>query len=818
MIELGSGGSQAQPLGPRLEPEVHLPLEPVSYAIGSEPIEIAGLSAALRGHLRLIASVTIVAAVVTWIHLHLTPPTYRANAVVRLVDTRQAIAGSFDNPVSKPLGGALIDPIQSEIELLLSRSIASKVVAKHPVGLQVIAGNAISGLLQDVSLAAEAEPDTFSLQFDAQGFAVQSRFGRERVEYGAPATAGALQFTVKSAPLSHETTLIVLGREVAIERLRNNLFAKARDATNVVDVSYTGRDPILARQIVNAVITVFQESNAAMARDQSRRRRIFVGEQLRQTDSLLVSAQNRLSAYRSRNRFNSSSDVVGARLTALLNSDQQLQELRAQREVLRALLDSLAVRNPPRHQKVLAALMALPSIAQNELVQQLFRELVQYERTRDSLTTGQWSTAPTNPDLVRLEGLIATTQAKLLVAVHGQIQSLDAQISSLGDLLGQSSRELRRLPAMMAGEDRLRDQARSAALLANELRDEYQSARISEAIEAGDVEIIDFAAAPTIPVGPGRGMQLLAGSLVGLLLGITVALLRERANTAIGCGSDLQRVLQVPRLAVIPPLNTKPSGTLKTIGRFIVAMPWSRAIKRRQESRAAEALIAISSSSSVGAEAFRFLRTSLVFSQSIHALRIIVVTSPSPKDGKTTTAANLAVAFAQHGQRVLLIDCDLRRPRLHMIFHVSREPGLADVVLGRAEIRDALRATAVNGLDLLSAGVRLPNPADVLSEPRLHEVLATLAKQYDLLVLDTAPVHVATDATVLGRVSDGVLLVIRAGKTERAAAMNAVSRLSRSGVRVIGAVMNDADGRRGQSSEEYSATDSYDIYNDVTTS
>jgi len=149
---------------------------------------------------------------------------------------------------------------------------------------------------------------------------------------------------------------------------------------------------------------------------------------------------------------------------------------------------------------------------------------------------------------------------------------------------------------------------------------------------------------------------------------------------------------------------------------------------------------------------------------------------------------------------------------------MRREPGLADVALGRVDLPEALRATMVDRLDLLSAGVQLPNPSDALRKPVLQRMFATLGNEYDLLIVDSAPVHVATDATVLGRLSDGVLLVIRAGRTERAAAVNAVNRLWRSGVHIIGAVLNDPDGRAVQALEDYGAAESsYDVRNDSTT-
>jgi len=613
-----------------------------------------------------------------------------------------------------------------------------------------------------------------------------------------------LQFTVATQPDRTTAALEIRGQGAAIDTLLNNLLAKAREATDVVDVAYTSPDPLMAKQIADAVVTVFEASDAATARDASQRRRVFIGEQLRQTDSLLLAAQNELSAYRSRNQVNASSNVVAARLTGLLDRDMQRQDLTAQREILRSLLDSLAIADTVGRQRTLRALVASPTIAANVVVQDLFTQLFGYEIQRDNLTTGRWSSTLTSPDVVRLDSLIATTQSKLTSAVESQITSLDAQIAALGGLLNENSRELDRLPAVVAGEARLQDQVRSMDVLANELREEYQSARISEAVEAGDVEIIDFATVPGVPMGPGRRWQLLAGTLVGLVLGVTLALIRERMRTVMTRAAEMQQVLQIPHFAVIPPIAGAivPNAHVR-IGRLLIPVPFSRAMRRHRRTGKAEALITVADSDSSGAEAFRLLRTNILFSQSVRKLRTIVVTSASAKDGKTTTAANLAVTFAQHGTRVLLLDADLRRARLHTVFDVSREPGLTDVVLGRSTMREAVRPTLVDGLSFLPAGVLLPNPSEFLGGEPLHEVLQDLAAEYDLLVLDTAPVFAASDSTILGRLADGALFVIRAGKTERTEAVDALNRLMRGGVHVIGGVMNDPDDRVSQATSYY---------------
>jgi polysaccharide biosynthesis transport protein len=215
--------------------------------------------------------------------------------------------------------------------------------------------------------------------------------------------------------------------------------------------------------------------------------------------------------------------------------------------------------------------------------------------------------------------------------------------------------------------------------------------------------------------------------------------------------------------------------------------------RNRRERAKGETLVTLSDFGSISAEAFRTLRTNLIFSQSIQTLRTMVVTSPSPQDGKTTTSANLAVTFAQQGMRVLLIDCDMRKARLHNMFQVPREPGFSQLLARQATVKDVTRETAVENLFLIPAGVLPANPSELVGSAIARAMIESLAKEYDIVIIDTPPVHVAAEALILGSMANGVLMVLRAGYSERGAALEAIQRLNNVGAHVLGAVLNDPD-------------------------
>lgn len=202
-------------------------------------------------------------------------------------------------------------------------------------------------------------------------------------------------------------------------------------------------------------------------------------------------------------------------------------------------------------------------------------------------------------------------------------------------------------------------------------------------------------------------------------------------------------------------------------------------------------LITLTDPRSPVSEAYRTLRTNLSFSGLDEPIRTLVVTSPAPDEGKSTTIANLAVTMAQGGRKTILVDCDLRRPTLHTFFDLKPEPGLTDLLL-EENGQPALQPTMVDGLQLLSSGPLPPNPADLLGSHKIDQIIATLSKRADIVLFDAPPVIAVTDATVLGSKVDGVLLVINAGKTRREHAERAKEMLEKANVRIVGAALTNA--------------------------
>jgi non-specific protein-tyrosine kinase len=204
------------------------------------------------------------------------------------------------------------------------------------------------------------------------------------------------------------------------------------------------------------------------------------------------------------------------------------------------------------------------------------------------------------------------------------------------------------------------------------------------------------------------------------------------------------------------------------------------------------ALVTLRDPSSMAAEAYRTLRTNIQFSSLDKPIQTLLATSTAPDEGKSTTLANLAVTIAQAEQRVILVDCDLRRPSVHTLFDVPNEQGLTTTILAQVEGPLPLQATSVPGLSLLTSGPLPPRPADLLGSRRMEQLIARLRNEADIVLFDTPPVVAVTDAAVLATRVDGVLLVLQAGQTRRDRAREARQKLEKVKANIIGVVLNNA--------------------------
>jgi capsular exopolysaccharide synthesis family protein len=347
--------------------------------------------------------------------------------------------------------------------------------------------------------------------------------------------------------------------------------------------------------------------------------------------------------------------------------------------------------------------------------------------------------------------------------------------------------ELRQIPEQQLQLARLRRQATATEELYTALTGRLKEAEILAALDDPTVRVIDPAIQPRRPVRPNAPLSLLIALFAGVFLGVGGAVMREQMDDTVRSRDQLQLVGRVPVLGSIPRLTLQtPNGQ-----RFAAFRP----VRPITNGRSQPAALMSDMVPGV-AEAYRSLRTNITFARLNHAPRVMVLTSPGPGDGKSTTASNLAITMSQQGHRCLLIDADLRRGRLHENFGIVRDPGLSNVLLGQVTLDDVVYKDPNGGPSVLPTGTLPPNPAELLGSERMAALLAETAKAYDMIVIDAPPLNLVTDAAVLSRHADGVLVVARAGVTQQGALTYTFAQLAAVNAPVLGTILNDADPQR----------------------
>ena len=766
-----------------------LSVRPPSADPEGSPIDVMGLLIALRRRWWLILLCIIIGGIVALLVDRYQPRDLTATSVVQLRDSRSDLAGDLVKNSSNrapPSYAAL-----TEVEIIKSRAVAYAVVDSEPLGLRVNAGGFSNSVLSDVFVDTGVNKRKIPVSFTAQGF----RVGSDRAvltPYGTPVSWAGVHFTVSTQPSDVvEGNVYVRSRDRTVDRMLFYLEATPRNQTNIIDIAYSSTDGGTATRVVNRVAKVYQALDTWRAQQKLHRRRMFVEDQLARTDAQLAEADRALSTFRNRQQAYSSQDKFRAQQTALVTLDSRREELDGDRKMVRSLLKKVETGDVAARQSALSMLATTPEVSERSPIPDLYHKLTEYQRGRTELTSGPAGKAATNPQVQRFDTLIAGTQADLLSATRSYLALIDARVDALDEVRTKNAGTLEQLPAAEAAETRLQQNTEALREQAASLRAEDQQARIAEAAELGQVEIVDLAVQAT-GLQPKTARLIGFSLLIAFLVGCGLALLLEAADRTVKRRDDIETLLQVPVLATIPRITTNGSGN----GHKSLAGLNNR--KSRETSRRRKvALTAIIQSPAVGAEAFRHLRANLLYSRAGRSARRILITSPTEGDGKTSIASNLAITLACHNYRVLLVDCDVYG-KLHTIFQTPASPGLSEVILDQIHPTDAFRQTGIPGLCLMTAGKPPQLATGVVGSNRMEALLRDMTQEFDLVVLDCSPILALTDSTVLSVDSDVVLLVIRAGHTAASAAVEAMRQLETVGARVAGVVLNDPDDRARQ--------------------
>ncbi len=349
-------------------------------------------------------------------------------------------------------------------------------------------------------------------------------------------------------------------------------------------------------------------------------------------------------------------------------------------------------------------------------------------------------------------------------AKRGRLNELKQEVENL-DQLGKSYFEIK---------DRVQSTNEFYKLVLSRAKELNINSNYEDTNQSSTIDILQRAEKPRQPVNPGLLLKLLLGIFLGLFLGTSIVLIIDGLDNTVKLESDVERLTTKPILGHLPKVDPSIMEQFGSIDTMVHIAPKSSF-----------------------AEGVRTLRTNLMFMSADNPPQYILVTSPGPGEGKTLISTNMGIAMAQSGLRTLIIDGDMRRPRLHKALKIENQKGLADVLLKTHESEDVIRPTNIENLSMISCGTIPPNPSELLHTPRFREMMDGLKGQFDRIIFDSPPLGAVSDALVLSTTADAVLLILKFGKTRRDLLHRSINQLEGLGAPFLGCVLNDITASAG---------------------
>lgn len=579
--------------------------------------------------------------------------------------------------------------------------------------------------------------------------------------------------------------------EATVSRIRRSLVAKYPEQNRIVYVVVRDSSPQLAAEIANAhVATYLAYAKGLLLVDNTQTSKALTVEydqaaqKLQESEATLFAFQkdNELLAVPLEDRQN----LVAANITAYT---AKLNDARIRRIEYGSKLERM---------KKVSELDVLESPILMMGDKSSFDALrAQYYAERNTLVQLQTEVGPKNPEYIKqklkvdeLYGALTSEAKRIVGGVQETYEAALANERSLAAEVEKFKKEAFELgPKIVVYNDLLRTKKNwedKYNILRNRLSTSEMTGRMNTQIVPSHVKPLDAARAPSIPVSPSLKLNIVIAAASALLLGIGLIFLSVFLDRTIKTTNDAEQAAGVPVLGFIPMLDANSDNRERDL--YVHEHP-----------------------KSLIAESCRAIRTNILFSAADHSLQTLMVASANQREGKTTSVIYLGTTMAQSGQRVLLVDTDMRRPRLHESTGVPRQFGLSNLMLGDKDYDDVIKTTEIPNLFVLPCGPLPPNPAELLMSHRFQSVLRELSQRFDRVILDSPPVQAVTDAAVLSQLVDGVILVVRADKTPRDDAKRSAKQIRDVGGRVSGVIVNEISaGDRSYYAYEYGYGYGYD--------
>lgn len=546
--------------------------------------------------------------------------------------------------------------------------------------------------------------------------------------------------------------------------------------TRIVSIDVVHPDPQFSADLANTIVSVYLDYKIEKRHESSKDAEIWLLAQHEGLKKKLESSEKVLHAYMQKEgilnaSFESQMETVKNRITLFVGRLAEVQAEQIARRVNAQALDQVST-NPK-------LLDSLPDIQKAPMVSHLKSKLMELKGQRLALSERY---LPEYPKMKVLDNEISSLEEMLQEEIKNTLEMLDREQLSLvsteqglREAIAKEREQEAHLNQLSLDYGRLKREVDTQTKLYDLVTNRLKEISLTGMLVANNVSLMDAALVPTSPYKPDWSMNFTITFLLALFLGMGIALLLEMLDQTFKTQEQVEAFLKLPFLGVLPPIalseNALSLGTLEQLHQrdlFVADNP-----------------------KSMVAECSRAIRTNLLFMSPDKPFKSLMVTSPMVKEGKTTIVISLSITMAQSGSRTILVDCDLRRPRVHKSFQLSNEIGISSVIVGETQLDQAIIHSSIPNLDLMLCGPIPPNPAELFHTAKFKDVCEELKKRYDKVIFDAPPAGAVTDPVILGAQVDGTLLVIKTGITHREAARKTVRALTDAHAHLFGVVLND---------------------------
>jgi polysaccharide biosynthesis transport protein len=557
--------------------------------------------------------------------------------------------------------------------------------------------------------------------------------------------------------------------------------------TRLVDISFSTPSRKLSQELANGHATGFIQMILEDRFNLTQEARDFLGKKLAELREKVVKAENELNRFRQKHGVVSLEKGENIVVDRLVDLNKELTKVRTQRIEAESLYQMTRTRNT----------QYLAEVLNNPLTMQLRGSIANLETEKGRLLSIY---TVDHPRIQELNQQIGEARKALNGEISNVVRGIESSYSAARSREEALEAEGKRQQDLALGMKQvgvdyavLNEEVLVSKGLYESVLRRLNETNVGNDLAAANISVTQRAELPSGPSSPRTSLILLISAFLGLVLAVGYAFFSEYMDASVNTPQGVWAAVSLATLGVVPQL-----GSLQR--RYRLMLPHYGKTKRLESSNKSDEslskeLVVVRNHLSMIAESYRTIRTALMLSRAEHPPKVILLTSPSPNDGKTMTSVNLAIALAQGGQRVLLIDADLRKGRCHKLVNVDGRHGLTEVLTGHRSLQESIQQTTIGNFYLLPRGALPPNPTDLLMSQKMREVLRELRESFDFIVIDSPPVIAVSDASILSALCDGVLLVLHGQKTTTPKARRAAERLESIGAPILGVILNGVDMR-----------------------